>query len=189
MKKTIFLALIFLGISLNNFAQTRERTRTERESGDFAERLWYGGGFNLGFSSNSFFGSQFLIGISPQAGYKITEPFSIGPRASVQYSNFSSGGESSNVITWSVGAFTRYKLFWQVFAQLEYEYANDVDRRTVFSTLERFQNDNIYIGGGYNSSQGPRSLGTEIVVLYNVNEDILRSDSPWEFRFGLTYNF
>ena len=78
------------------------------ESGGLGHKLWYGGGFNLGFSGNSF-QSLFQIGISPMVGYKITEEFSVGPRASVQYNYFrvNDGGQvlRASPITWAAGAF------------------------------------------------------------------------------------
>ena len=192
MKKTIFFASIFLSISLNAWTQSG-RVKVEKEPSEFAERLWYGGGFNLGFSSSGFGGfriSQFLLGVSPQVGYKLAEPFSVGPRASIQYANFSTNGDNASAVTWSAGVFSRYKLFWQIFAQLEYEYEDEAFV-TLGNGLEvsRIQNNNVYIGGGYNSTLGPRSFGYEVLLLYNTTEDPVGFDSPIQFRFGFTYNF
>ncbi len=191
MKKIIFISIFFLGICLNLSGQIRPSNRDRSEPSEFAQRLWYGGAFNLGFSSFNRI-NQFVIGISPQVGYKIIEPFSIGPRASLQYAYFSTEGDSAHPLTWSVGVFTRYKVFWQIFAQLEYEYEDEaLVNSNGFNGLEVFraQNNNIYIGGGYNSSEGERAFGYEILLLYNVSEDPIGFESPYQFRFGFTYNF
>lgn len=185
MKKTIFFTLIFFLINLSISAQNRNNSRVPEDRLELKDRLWYGTGFNLGFSSfNSV--SRFLIGISPQVGYKINESFSAGPRASFQYLRESFNGQSDNVIIWTAGALSRYKLFWQIFGQIEYEHQRIVGVNNIF---EENSSNNVYLGGGYNSSLGPREFGYEILLLYNLTEEPLSVDSRVQFRFGMTYNF
>lgn len=192
MNKIIFSSVIFFCLSLNIFGQSREIRGFDNGGVTFADRLWYGGAFNLGFSSFNGI-NQFLLGISPQVGYKITPPFSVGPRASLQYSYFSANGENASPLTWSVGVFTRHKLFWQIFAQLEYEYEDEafvsfgIGRPDL--VVSRVQNNNVFIGGGYNSSEGLKAVGYEILFLYNVTEEPIGFDQRGQFRFGFTYNF
>jgi hypothetical protein len=200
MKKILLLGSLlfaFLFLFENELcAQTdRERTRTEDyfdERGGFAHRLWYGGGFTLGFAGNQF-ESLFQLGISPMMGYKIFEQLSVGPRVSLTYSyykvNYGGGRvEKAQPLNWSVGAFARYKIIPIIFAHVEYEYEN----AAVFvynPNLEvlRRNRDNTYIGAGYNSGNG--LWGYEILLLYNLNTPENSIELPINLRFGITYNF
>jgi hypothetical protein len=206
----LLLSFFMIGIQQDAYSQTRKRSSSVDkyfdESGGFAHRLWYGGGFNLGFSGSNTI-NQFTIGISPMVGYKITEDFSIGPRVSLNtdfIKGIASDGQTRKVnpLSWSIGAFTRYKVFQSFFAHVEYEFENtelpilscNAFACTLFydnvnqeiQTVVR-QRDNVYLGVGYNSSMG--LWGWEMLLLYNalVPEDSL--ELPFSFRFGLTYNF
>ena len=164
------------------------------ESGGFGHKLWYGGGFNLNFSSNNFV-STFQIGVSPMVGYKITPEFSIGPRTAITYINLrvNDGGQvlTSNPLTWSAGAFARYKVFQNFFGHAEFEYQNAVVGYNLLpNDLEpvRQTQNNYFLGAGYNSGSG--IVGYEIYLLYNVNlPETVLNQSPIVIRFGLTYNF
>lgn len=212
MKRIIQLSVLvftlLLCFNVDSYAQygygkkkkKKKKTKTEKndeyfdESGGFAHKLWYGGGFNLGFSGNSF-QSLFQLGISPMVGYKITEAFSIGPRASVQYNYFriNDGGRvlKASPITWSAGAFTRYKVLQNFFAHGEIAYQNElVSFNTSGNELIpiRRTRTSYFLGAGYNSGNG--ILGYEIYLLYNLNLPAnLINTSPIDFRIGFTYNF
>ena len=163
------------------------------ESGGFGHRLWYGGGFNLGFTGNNF-RSLFQIGISPMVGYKIFDELSVGPRVSLQYNHFRlnlGGGniEKANATSWGLGAFARYKVFQNFFAHAEYEYENAVGfflgNNEIITVREKL--NNYYLGAGYNSGNG--IFGYEIYLLYNFNEREDTTNIPIDFRIGFTYNF
>ena len=99
------------------------------ESGNFASKLWYGGGFNLGFSGNNV-NSSFLAGISPMVGYKIIDELSIGPILGIQYNylkGVSTDGQirKGNAWSWSAGAFARFKFLRTLFAHAEYGIENN----------------------------------------------------------------
>lgn len=188
MKKNVFLPLYFA--VLFAFAAASLQGQTSQVQGAaFKDRIWWGGGFALGFSSfNNVTNIQ--LGISPMAGYKLTERFSMGPRVSVLMSYFSArlfNGDRANEFTptWAVGAFSRYKLVRDIFAHAEYEFENRAFVTSDLSTLyvNRRNVNNVYIGGGYNSG------GAEFVVLYNLNQQEFLQQSPFVFRFGFTRNF
>ena len=168
------------------------------ESGSFKQRLWYGGGFILGFSGSNQI-SQFSIGVSPMVGYKIFEPFSVGPKASIQYSvikapDYSSangGSQTVHPVTWSVGVFSRYKIIPAIFAHIEFELEDEAEvfyANTGDLVVNRRQLNNFYIGAGYNSNDGGL-IGFEIVLLYNVLEPEDSLELPIDLRFGINYNF
>lgn len=201
----LVLALLIFGMNQAEAQRSKKRSRSSKndeyfdESGNFAHKLWYGGGFNLQFFSNNAFGrggNEFVIGISPMVGYKILPNVSIGPRVELSYlgGRYDLGGGTIakfNGLSYGIGPFARFKPFEQIFAQVEFQYFSspvavglDGDRiQTVRDTDENF-----FIGVGYNSSAGGL-LGYEVMILYNLLEDDNTTNLPIYFRFGLTYNF
>lgn len=183
----VIMALIYCQI--DGVAQST--SVREREKDDFASRLWYGGGVNIGFSGGNF-ESIFQLGVSPMVGYKIFEEFSIGPRVALQYTHYRTelGGrvETANPVSWAAGVFTRYKLFRSIFAQAEFEFENAAVFSFGVDGLEvlRRERNNFYVGAGYNSGG---EWGYEILLLYNTTQANNDINSPFVFRFGFTRNF
>ena len=205
MKRIVQLSFLLLAILLcfNNdaFAQRKKKKKKKSEtdeyfdeSGGFKHRLWYGGGFTLGFSgaNNS---SVFQLGVSPMVGYKITPDFSIGPRLSILYTYyrlevFPGDVQSQDPLSFGFGAFSRYKVYQSFFAHVEYEFENEANFVLIngdLAVLRREQN-NLFVGGGYNSSAGG-PFGYEILLLYNLLLPENTVEVPFSFRIGFTYNF
>jgi hypothetical protein len=172
------------------------------ESGGFKHRLWYGGNFNLG--ANSAQGSSvFAIGITPMIGYKIIGNWSAGPRLGITYTNLKTYDTQNKINSvgltdYSVGVFTRYKVFQTFFAHAEYEYLSqqfpggDNYGRIILDASGkplkvRENRQNRYLGIGYNSGGG--LFGYEIMGLYNFNVSNATVESPFSIRFGFTYKF
>ncbi len=205
----LLLFVFCIGITTAD-AQRRKKRKKKKpeqdeyfeEGNNFAYRLWYGGGFNLGFSGNNVY-NIFNIGISPMVGYKVTDAFSFGPRVGINYSFIKGTGadgrtKSVEPLDYSVGLFSRYKILPAVFAHVEYGFESvqqvfeagngflAVDQSGDVITI-RDDRSNFFIGAGYSSGG---IVSGEISILYNVlsdSEDI--NDFPWDFRFGITYNF
>ena len=186
---------IFITISLVNGQASsglKYQKQPTKEPSVISGKIWYGGGLNLGFSGQS--GLNVLqLGASPMVGYKIIPRWSVGPRVSFLASRYS-GKYFINKITpinWGVGVFTRVKVISAIFAHAEYEIANQAfvsaDGPKLY--VDRLQQNNVYVGGGYSSGQGNTRF--EIVALYNLKtpESTLYYISPFTFRFGFTVNF
>ncbi|MEL6719535.1 MAG: hypothetical protein AAFP82_12535, partial [Bacteroidota bacterium] len=182
-------------------AQRKKKKQSEvdeyfDESGGWAHRLWFGGNVNPSF--NSFNGNtNFFLGISPMMGIRVFENddrFSIGPRVSFEYSyrkffNFATNEfEAVQPISYSFGAFARYKVLPRIFPHVEIE----VENRGILVNsgnsvaVERLNRQNYYIGAGYNSGG---LIGYEILVLYNINVPENSPQSPFDIRVGFTYKF
>jgi hypothetical protein len=173
------------------------------DSGNFASKLWYGGGFNLGFSGDNIT-SAFIAGVSPMVGYKIVDQLSVGPIIGVQYNylkGISTDGQirKGDAVSWSAGVFARYKFLRTLFIHTEYGIENNeyvffsgpymvIDPNTGKVATTRQQQNNFYGGLGYNS--GGDLLAFEMYVLYNfIAPDIETVNLPFTFRFGVTYKF
>lgn len=209
MKKFIWfflLAMIFSAAATNDaYAQKRKKRSSKTdayfdESG-FANKLWYGGNFNLGFSGSGET-SAFVFGLSPMVGYKIwKDVVSVGPRAGFTYTYIKGRGTDGriykvNPTSWNMGAFARIKPLANLFAHFEYEYQNDkevfVDQFGLLFVqngevvVDKVIRDNVYVGLGYTSGG---LWAYEIMLLYNVNAPDSDLELPFDFRFGITYKF
>jgi len=197
MRKVWLFLICLIVVSSSLCAQAIKRPGREQAPpppSGFAGKLWYGGGFNLGFSGNNFV-NLFQLGIAPMVGYKITPQWSIGPRVSFTYSYYSTrtlNGSPAAVqpINYAGGLFTRYKVLPSIFLHTEIEAASEAEVYRDVSQLivERVYRENVYLGVGYTSSnQG--GLGYELLLLYNVNQPSNIIESPFDIRFGFNYRF
>ena len=153
------------------------------DSGDFASRLWYGGGLTLWFGSNNN-NSAFQGGLSPMVGYKVLgDIVSVGPRVSFLFYQEKNDFQNFKQTNWGVGPFARFKVFQQFFAQTEYEAVWIKLRETRSGDEVTATDSNFYIGAGYNTG------GFEVVFLYNLLEPEDSRNLPYELRFGYTFNF
>ncbi len=163
----------------------------------FKDRLWYGGSIGLAFSSVNlgagYTGNEFYFGITPMAGYKVTEKLSFGPRLEL---NFLSGRyrqnggsvEKLNVFDYGVGIFSRFKFIDFLFIHAEYGYINRALPILTNDGLdtERAGQDQLLLGLGYTSGF---PFGYEIALLYDFLAPEDTTDLPLVLRFGFTYNF
>ncbi len=186
---------LFLLFSTTTFGQD---TRKKKSQNDLADKLWYGGGFGLGLSSGTF-----ALELSPMVGYRLTDRLSTGVRIPLEYTyaklTANDGlGLNYNNLDWGLGVFSRYKLFWNIFAHAEYNYLwvkEPVTSNGFFQLdpsdptkllKESYNRDEFNIGLGYASGG---QLGTEISLLYNVLDDATSTNIPWTIRVGLNYLF
>ena len=194
--KIFSLLLLFtfvIGISTAEAQRSRKKKKKDSteeyfdESGGFAHRLWYGGGFNLNFGGVNG-ANTMLLGLSPMVGYKINDILSVGPRLAIDYFEIFDVGTNPRYMFWGIGPFARGKFSETIFAQVEYEIRgvsnlNDASDRFVFQE----NRENFYLGVGYQSSGGGL-IGYEIMALYNFL-DQNPTNIPLTFRFGLNWNF
>ena len=207
MKKIFLFSLLtlLLAAAFTNDAHAQRRGKKKKSSktdeyfdeSGFANKLWYGGGLNLGFSGGNT-SSLFSFGLSPMVGYRVLDDIiSVGPRIGFQYNHyrvqdFSGKVYKTSPLSYNLGLFSRIKAFPNFFAQLEYEYENaefvdgTIDPVTGELDTYRASFDNVYIGAGYNSGG---LFGYEILLLYNVNAPDDTIDSPFDIRVGFTYKF
>lgn len=197
--KTIKFLLCFL-ISIlllgSVDAQSRRKSK-EPKINIWKEKMWYGGGFNLGFNSSIYNGLQssvFGIGISPMAGYKFNNVFSAGPRFSIDFTTakFSDGFDTYkfNSLDYGLGVFARAKFLANLFAHLEYSQLNETFTTgfVINGELEKYRQwrDLLMLGIGYTSGG---IWAYEIYINYDFLEDPESIRVPIVYRAGITYSF
>lgn len=194
-----YLLMIFvaaLGFTNSLHAQSKSRKKKEPKI-DWATDLWYGGGINLGFSSDYYNGLQssyFVFGISPMAGYKINSFLSAGPRLSLDWTvaKFNDGVKTYkfNSLDYGLGIFGRLKFLDNFFIHLEYSQLNETYTTgfVVNGELEKERRwrDIALAGLGYNSNT---IWAYEIYICYDFLEEEESFRLPIVYRGGITYNF
>jgi len=184
-----FLPLLTICLLLNSQAAFAQKDRDEPS--DIKSRLWYGGGVALGFSGGGGY-SIFQFGLSPMVGYKIVEPFSVGPRVSFTFASLKqSGFKATSLFNVDAGVFLRYRVFQGLFLQAEG--SNEWYQDVFLGSTEKINRTrfNKRLGLGWNFNGGRGGGGSEIGVLYNftIAEDLETYENPLEYRFGFTWNF
>jgi hypothetical protein len=173
----IIIGLLSIFLVLSNIPAKGQYTgENKAQKSDFKSHLFFGGGFGLQF------GSTTLVELSPLVGYMITPKFSVGISPTYKYYHYNTiyGSVNTNVFGGSV--FSRYSIFQNVFAHVEYE--------TLFYNIQeplypitRKQFNSFFVGGGYMQSFGGNA-GMYLEVLWNLNDT---PDSPYVnpvFRVG-----
>lgn len=210
----LIFSVIMCGISLDAQAQRKKKKKKDvdeyfDDKGNFTQRLWYGADISIqfprtGFSvnSDSYTGNLIFIGISPMAGFKVTDYFSVGPRIEFNYQTarfekFPSGSSLPNELkskatNVGVGVFGRLKILQTYFIHLEYQrlgesIATGVDFDTNELINERVWDDHYYAGAGYSSSFG--AIGFQASLLWDFSQEFSANNIPIVYRAGLNYKF
>jgi hypothetical protein len=200
--KSLALVLSLVAISsLTAQAQTTKKPKSGKKAAtkeqyfddkSFVNQLWYGGNVGLGFGGTNL-GSSFNISLFPMVGYKFTNDLSLGPRLGIGYQSDKDAYSQTSLSTvlYSFGAFGRFKFAEQFFAHAEIndEFINQSITYLGAGASQSVSGSRVteYVGLGYGTS-GKGSWGTEIVLLYKINETNIYAN-PISIRFGLNYNF
>jgi hypothetical protein len=213
MRKIILLVLIATTFLLNNAAAQNRRkpvsknktdqptetrsSNSQEELKSFKDRLWYGGGLGLGGYNNTFY-----VNLSPMVGYKILPIFSIGPRVDFNFNSVKAVGTDNalhraNLVSYSLGAFARVKIWGGIFAQGEFSRENKQYALSDQAGYLAVQNGQVLttrklrnvpaIGLGYNRGGG--GFGSDLYVMFDLVDDPNSTQSPYHIRFGFTYKF
>ncbi|NOT36166.1 MAG: hypothetical protein HOP11_02180 [Saprospiraceae bacterium] len=178
--------------------KSKSKSKKKEENPFRIEKFWFGGGFNLQFYqtslSSSVPGNIFEFGLSPLAGYKFTNWFTMGPRLEFNYlgGRFDNNPDviKLNAFTYGGGLFARARFLRMFFAHFEYG-ANSSIEVTGISANNRLETnrlwqDNLLLGLGYNPEA---TWSYEFYIMYDF---LTPSDSPQvpvRYRAGITWNF
>ncbi|MFK8061335.1 MAG: hypothetical protein AB8B78_14765 [Polaribacter sp.] len=154
MKK--FFLFLFLSCSLTTFSQQKS---------DFWDNVRFGGGFTLGF------GSQTTIGISPSAVYDFNNGFSLGTGLTYIYSEI--GSFTTNV--YGASLISLYQIP-HVGIQLSGEFEQNFAKQTDSFGSVNTNFPALYLGAAYN--QGRFAFGFRYDVLYDERSVYASAFSP-----------
>lgn len=163
------LCLSFMTFSKSLFAQVNSENSAPEYN--FKSHLYFGGGFGLQF------GYMTLIEVSPLVGYIVTPKFSVGISPTYKYYKYNDlYGKNLDLKTnvWGGSIFTRYSIFENVFAHVEYESLFYNEQVPGYPEIRK-QYNSFFVGGGYNQRIGGNS-GMYILLLWNLNDT---PDSPY----------
>lgn len=157
MKKV--LLFICLSFSMISFSQ----------KADFWDNVQFGGGFTLGF------GSQTTVGISPSAIYNFDNGFALGTGLNYLYSEINDS--STSVYGASIISLYQTKIGVQLSGEFDYNFAT---QKTQFDSV----NTNfpaLHLGVAYN--QGRFAVGIRYDVLYDEDKSVFASPISPIVRF------
>lgn len=163
----------------------QEPEEADREQQEFIDKLYFGGSFGLQF------GSYTNITLLPIIGYRVTDKFSVG--TGVVYHFISGGGISLHnyggrglaqveVVDIMEGALLAH-------AEVEIlsrEYLRDNPNNT-FTKLRKTMTLPM-VGAGYRQRIGEKA-SLDLLILYNVNDDIVNPYSNPVIRAGVNIPF
>jgi hypothetical protein len=186
-KKTGLLLILIVSISLGAHAQWGEEQMEEKPS--FKDRMFFGGGFGLSFSS-----SYDYFSLSPIIGYKLGPKVATGLSIIYRYTNYKYVTPSVSMNDYGVSPFIRYQFYGPLFLHVEYEYLNyEYIAYTGETTRKNYTS--LMAGGGFFQPIG-RHAGLYISALYNFSYknptspyDYYPYSSPLVIRAGITAGF
>lgn len=168
---------LYMGIFCLSFLLSFKALNAQNITGNtqpeynFKSHLYFGGGFGLQF------GYMTLIEVSPLVGYNITPKFSIGLSPTYKFYKYNDYyGQNLDLKTnvWGGSIFSRYYVFENIFAHVEYETLLYNTQSPGFPETKQ-QFNSFFVGGGYNQRIGGNS-GMYILLLWNLNDT---PDSPY----------
>lgn len=167
----------FVGISQDFGGDTASRglEQTDENKTPLKDRFYFGG--NVGAQ----FGSQTFVMVSPLVGFKITDRWSVGTRATYQYIQVKYGTFNYQNHVFGGSAFTRYFIIKDFFGHVEYEVLNgdwsDSGNRSNIPAL--------FVGGGYLFRIG-ENAGFGLSILFNLLPSALSPYSNPIINAGFT---
>lgn len=212
--KFLSLVLIFaFAVSINTTdAQTRKKKDRVDEyfddEGTLLQQTWFGADLNFNFIPFAV-GNYISYGISPIAGYKITDAISVGPRVEFSVINGRINSDFRipdlpfrfNSVTVGAGAFARAKVGRSYFLHAEFARISQgqpsVDGNLIPQydsngnfVINRFADNHFFVGGGFYGQIG-NVWGYQITALFDtlVSRDLWEISLPITTRFGINYKF
>jgi hypothetical protein len=187
MKKIVALLILAGTISLSAQAQWGEEQMADKPS--FADRMFFGGGLGLSFSS-----TYDYFSVSPIIGYRVSQKVATGLSIIYRYNNYKYVTPSISTNDYGVSPFIRYQFYGPLFLHAEYEYLNN-EYITYSGEAVRKAFTSFMAGGGFFQPVG-RKAGIYISALYNFSYknptsvyDYYPYSSPLVLRAGITAGF
>lgn len=128
-----------------------------------------GGNLGLSFGSNDYFG----FGISPFVGYQFTKNIEGGVTIGYQYAKWKEYKQN----LFSVGPYLNYYPVDFLFIRVHYEYYTGNEKYRNTSVKRAFDENALWIGGGYSSNSGPVRfyVGLMYDLLYKSDSSVFSS--------------
>ena len=188
MKKAIILWISLVSLSLSVQAQWGEEQMADKPS--LKDRMFFGGGFGLSFSSYYDYFS-----LSPIIGYKLSPKVAAGVSIIYRYTNYKTVTPSMTMNDYGASPFIRYQFYGPLFLHVEYEYLNYQYYNAYTGEQARKSYTSFLGGGGFFQPVG-RHAGLYISALYNFSYknptspyDYYPYSSPLVIRAGITAGF
>ena len=148
--------------------------------------MYWGGNVALSIGSGSGY-----YELSPNAGYKFNDVFSVGPQAIYQNYTYKYGNMTYNYNIYGGGVFGRALLIPMLFLQAEYDILSVPDNFSLLNTKRAIIDEKL-VGLGLRNSWGD-SFSYYLTIMYDINPS---ARSPYYYlpipivtRAGFNVNF
>jgi hypothetical protein len=149
------------------------------------EKLYFGGGVGASFGDIDY------VELAPLVGYRMHPRVAVGARLFYRWKSDDRYASSVDTSDYGANLFTQLSVFGPWFGALEYEYI-DYEYATVSGATFRESDSNFLAGAGFYRGVGGHA-GFYASALYNFSYDdddpFEPYDSPWVYRFGVTFGF
>jgi len=186
-KKISLLVVLISSLSLSVNAQWGKEQMAEKPS--IKDRMFFGGGLGLSFSS-----SYDFFSISPIIGYKLSQRVATGLSLIYRHTTYKYVTPSISTNDYGVSPFIRYQFYGPLFLHAEYEYLNN-EYVSYSGEPIRKSFTSFMAGGGFFQPVG-RHAGFFASALYNFSfrnptspNDYYPYSSPLVLRVGITAGF
>lgn len=129
----------------------------------FWDHIFTGGNFGLQF------GTQTIVELAPQLGYKFTDNFAAGIGIKYLYYKINNSYYNYSTNIYGGSVFARHIIFDELFVHAEVEMLN-LEVPDLYRFVRR-DVTSVFLGGGYRQMIGENS-SVNFLVLYNVNETL-----------------
>jgi hypothetical protein len=149
------------------------------------EKLYVGGGVGLAF------GDVDYVEIAPLVGYNFHPRVSAGAGAFYRWKSDDRYASSVDTTDYGGNLFARFAVTAPVFLHGEWEYL-DYEYVDVAGASFRDSESNFLAGAGFVQPMGGKGAFSASVLYnfsYDDNDPTRAYDSPWVYRFGVTFGF
>ncbi|MBC35306.1 MAG: hypothetical protein CL663_04610 [Bacteroidetes bacterium] len=170
MKKKLFFTLAFIMVLFLMPQSVNAQYNSP------ASNVYVGGSFGLQF------GTEDIIDVSPMIGFWVTPFFTIGTGLSYQYYSTTINNLDYTDHIYGARVFGRLYFLDMFYLHSEYEYLS-LKEINAGSNVQRFNQTNLLVGGGYREWVGP-NMFMSFTVLWNLNDKYNNASDKPIYRVG-----
>jgi hypothetical protein len=144
-------------------AERKSRERKAERFAAFREKIFFGGNFNVFFTTNAS-----VVSLNPSVGYKITDKFHAGTGMMFSYYSSSFAGQRFNSLFYGPHVFARYFISEGIYFQAQYDRLYQPLINYSQGTVEQGWMDYYLAGAGIRRRFSSRAFWVAS-IMYNFN--------------------
>lgn len=174
---TLIVLLFFSGLAMGQYSSDANK---DYEPMTNRERILLGVYVNSPFIAGNINGSQFGFGLQPFVGWRFNEFIASGAAFKFDYTYFWSLSGNQSFTDFSATVFTRATFANTLIFQVD---AGIYSNQSIITSTQKVRNNFpvVYAGIGYSMGR------TEIMLQYEVSQNLARFRLPFEYKIGFIF--